>query len=528
MMSAIRAALAPSDEQDHVRIVCFMTDGHVGNDMEIISEVQKHPNARVFAFGIGSSPNRFLLDKMAEHGRGEVEYVTLEDEGSAAARRFHERVRNPLLTDIEIDWAGLPVADVYPKRIPDLFSVKPLILTGRYTSAARGAIRLRGNLAGQNFVKEIPVELPESQTEHDALATLWARTRIDDLVSQDYAGIQTDDPQPDVREAITQLGLEYRLMTQFTSFVAVEEMTVTDGGQPRRIDVPVEMPEGMSREGVFGADDINLQVKERGRQQISLNGGVSGNSGTFVDFRAGSRSISPKPAPSPTPPPPRQQAQSSKDAPKRITVSGGVMQGSATRKVRPAYPPIAKAASAKGAVQIQVTINESGEVIGAQVISGHPILRDAALQAAKQWRFKPTELSGVPVKTQGIITFNFDTGNYATPGETGALTPLTGDQFKQQPRAKLHPSVAALIERLKNKDAKPGAEELRFTRDGKAEIQVWLLDKSAETIEQLKKLGFETLLDPQSSKLIIGRLPVEKLAALVELPAVRYIAPQTK
>src|SRR5262245_58620507 len=252
MMKAIRAALDPSDQQNHVRIVCFMTDGYVGNDMEIISEIQKHSNARVFSFGIGSSVNRFLLDKMAEQGRGEVEYVTLEDDGSAAARRFHERVRNPLLTDIEIDWAGLPVADVYPTRIPDLFSAKPLILTGRYKSAARGVIRLRGNLAGQNFVKEIPVELPESQSEHNSLATLWARTRIDDLMSQDYAGIQSGNTKPDVREAITQLGLEYRLMTQFTSFVAVEETIVTDGGQPRRIDVPVEMPEGVSRKGVFG------------------------------------------------------------------------------------------------------------------------------------------------------------------------------------------------------------------------------------------------------------------------------------
>src|SRR5262249_49984036 len=93
-------------------------------------------------------------------------------------------------------------------------------------------------------VKEIPVDLPESQTEHDSLATLWARTRIDDLMSQDFAGIQNDDPQPDMREAITQLGLEYRLMTQFTSFVAVEEMIVTDGGQPRKVEVPVEVPEG--------------------------------------------------------------------------------------------------------------------------------------------------------------------------------------------------------------------------------------------------------------------------------------------
>src|SRR5688500_19491241 len=106
MMQAIKASLDPSDAQGHVRIVCFLTDGYVGNDMEIIGEVQKHPNARVFAFGIGGSVNRYLLDNMAKHGRGEVEYVALNDDGSAAARRFHERVRNPLLTDISIDWNG--------------------------------------------------------------------------------------------------------------------------------------------------------------------------------------------------------------------------------------------------------------------------------------------------------------------------------------------------------------------------------------------------------------------------------------
>ena len=104
--------------RSHLRVVCFMTDGYVGNDMEIIAEVQRHPNARVFAFGIGSSVNHFLLDSMARYGRGEVEYVGLKDDGSAAARRFHERVRSPLLTDISIDWGGLPVTDVYPAAHP--------------------------------------------------------------------------------------------------------------------------------------------------------------------------------------------------------------------------------------------------------------------------------------------------------------------------------------------------------------------------------------------------------------------------
>lgn len=107
----------------------------------------------------------------------------------------------------------------------------------------------------------------------------------------------------------------------------------------------------------------------------------------------------PPPAPKPTPEP--------TPVPKKINVSGGVLQGSAIRKPAPAYPPIAKAARASGAVQVQVTISEDGRVIEAQVVSGHPLLRDAAVQAARQWVFKPTELSGVPVKVQGILTFNF-------------------------------------------------------------------------------------------------------------------------
>jgi len=242
MMKAIRAALDPSDGQDHVRIVCFMTDGYVGNDNEIIAEVGRHPNARVFAFGIGSAVNRHLLDKMAEQGRGEVEYVGLSDDGSAAARRFHERVRNPLLTDISVDWGGLPVTEIYPQRIPDVFSAKPIYLSGRFTAPAKGVIRIHGKLAGRSITREIAVDFPASEPKHDVLATLWARRKIDDLSMKGT----------DTREQVTQLGLDYKLMTQYTSFVAVEEMTVTDGGRPRRVEVPVEMPDGISYKGVFG------------------------------------------------------------------------------------------------------------------------------------------------------------------------------------------------------------------------------------------------------------------------------------
>ena len=456
MMKAIRAALDPSDAQNHVRVVCFMTDGYVGNDMEIISEVKKHPNARVFAFGIGGSVNRFLLDKMAEHGRGEVEYVTLSDDGSAAAKRFHERVRNPLLTDITIDWSGLPVADVYPERIPDLFSAKPVIVSGRYTGGARGAIKLKGRMSGRDIVRDIQVELPDTESRHDVLATLWARTRVDDLMSQDYNGIQNGNTRDDIREAITQLGLSFRLMTQFTSLVAVEEMTVTDGGEPRKIEVPVDMPEGVSHEGVFGKDGDGRVARYYSR---------SNQQGAISNLPINGRT----PAPAET-----------------VSVTAGNPTG-------PKPPPAANTKAKKGSSA------GSGSSSGIGTGSGR----------------------GVGPGTG----YSMGPGYRALTDRDGLKQLSPEEQKRREVLAKMNPSIAALIERLKNKNAQPAADEAKFVRNGKAEIQVWLTEKSPEVIAGLKQLGFEVVLDPKTAKMIIGRLPIEKLAALADLKSVRYVAP---
>lgn len=430
MMKAIKMALDPSDAQGHIRIVCFMTDAYVGNENEILSEIQKHPNARVFAFGIGNSVNRFLLDKMAEQGRGEVEYVALNDDGSAAAKRFHERVRNPLLTDISIEWNGLPVTDVYPQRIPDLFGAKPVILSGRYTAGGQGTIRLKGKMGGQDFVREIAVDLPESQPANSVLATLWARTRIDDLMSQDYQGAQRGTMKGDVQETITQLGLDHRLMTQFTSFVAVEEMVVTDGGKPRRIDVPIEMPEGVSRVGVFG-DKKTEQFSNFPVQR------------TVTSLYSASEVVNVQSSP------PKSKSRHPING--RIASGAGGGSGAGTAKPAPMV-----------------------------MADGADVLR---------------VLSPEEEKRRDLLT-------------------------------KFHPTLLAVIDRLKEKNTKPGVGEDKFIRDGKAEIQIWLTDKSAENLAKLKALGFEVVLDPKTSKMVIGRLSIEKLGALNELKFVRYVGPQ--
>jgi len=147
MMPAIRTALEGQNDRQRLRIVCFMTDGFIGNDMEILDAVKKNARtARVFSFGVGNGVNRFLIEGMARVGRGASEVVTLESDGDAAAKRFHERTQNPVLTDISVDFGNLPVSEVLPdpEAIPDLFSAQPVVLKGR-TGCFEGH-KVRGRL----------------------------------------------------------------------------------------------------------------------------------------------------------------------------------------------------------------------------------------------------------------------------------------------------------------------------------------------------------------------------------------------
>jgi Ca-activated chloride channel family protein len=253
MMKAINACLAGQDDPQRVRVVCFMTDGYVGNDMAIIDAVKRNAGiARVFSFGIGRSVNRYLLDGMARAGRGEVHYILDERQAAGAAERFYERVRSPVLTDIRLDFGGLAVEQLYPSQIPDLFSSTPVVVKGRYTHGGKGTITLRGRTGEGKFERKIDVTLPEEEPKNEVLAPLWARAKVDDLMQQDLAGVQHGQPNPAMKEEILGLGLRYQLLTQFTSFVAVEHLRITEGNTVRTVAVPVEMPEGVSYEGVFG------------------------------------------------------------------------------------------------------------------------------------------------------------------------------------------------------------------------------------------------------------------------------------
>jgi Ca-activated chloride channel family protein len=279
MMKAIRTALgddAGADkpmEADPIRVVCFMTDGYVGNDADIIAEIKRHSDARVFSFGIGTAVNRFLLTKMAEEGHGDVEFVTAPGEAQAAADRFYERVHSPVLTNIAIDWHGLPVTDVYPKDVRDLFSAKPIIITGRYSGSPAGKITIKGYQGTGDYSRTIPVDFSSAGAGNAALEKIWARHKVEDLMSQDWNGIQAGNSK--YKAEIVQVGLEHSLATQYTSFVAVEERTVVSDGKPVKVEVPVELPEGVSPLAVPGGDERLQTFAKLSRNGAGVGVGTS-------------------------------------------------------------------------------------------------------------------------------------------------------------------------------------------------------------------------------------------------------------
>lgn len=243
MIRGIRAALDFPHDSERTRYVTFMTDGYIGNEAEILGEIEKRLGpSRIFSFGIGSSPNRYLLERMAKVGRGVVAYVGLNDRPQDVIDLFIERTSHPALADLHIDWGGLAVSDVYPHRTPDLFVGRPVILTGRFDGDPSGAtiVRVTGRAGGRDVEIPLSVDLDDSVTTHSALANVWARMKIADLADSMNTG-----PYAEQDLQITQLALDYGLMSAYTAFIAVDSSRRTDGDHGTTVHVAVPVPDGV-------------------------------------------------------------------------------------------------------------------------------------------------------------------------------------------------------------------------------------------------------------------------------------------
>jgi Ca-activated chloride channel family protein len=380
MRAGIEAALALPHDPDRVRMVLFLTDGYIGNEAEIFELVdQQIGDARLFGLGVGGSPNRYLLDGLSAAGRGAVIYAGVGEDIDPIVERFYERIATPVLTDLEIDWGGLAVSDVLPAELPDLFAGQPLTVFGRYQGEPQGSIELRAKT--KTGALELPVGFDLTQARDvQGVSSVWARHEVDRLLGFPTPAYEGIDGWAEAKQAVIELALQHRLLTQFTSFVAVDEHRVVGAdGTPQTIVQPLELPIGTTHSG-FGAGGGGTGEGTIGLGTHGLIGRGGGGSGYGSGVGFGGRG---------TKVPQVQQGKASvlgsidQDIIRRIVRAHINELRACYEKALTADPSLA------GRMVLEISVGSIGQVTDAKITEdqiGHD-LGKCMTKAAKKWRF---------------------------------------------------------------------------------------------------------------------------------------------
>ena len=252
LLPALRQALATPNARDAARSIVVVTDGFVDCETEAFDLIRNHlDRANLFAFGIGSSVNRFLIEGMARAGQGEPFIVTRPDEATAQVQRFRQYIGAPLLAHVKLDFGGLEVYDVEPASVPDVLADRPVTVFGKWKGTPGGTFTVRGKSGAGDFVQTLPLADARVLEDVNPLRYLWARTRIATL--GDYHRLRPDNER--VRE-VTTLGLTYNLLTAWTSFVAVDDVVRNAGGNASLVRQPLPLPQGVENSAVGGGAPI--------------------------------------------------------------------------------------------------------------------------------------------------------------------------------------------------------------------------------------------------------------------------------
>ncbi|NEP14214.1 MAG: after-VIT domain-containing protein [Symploca sp. SIO2C1] len=251
LLRGIQAVLNfPEVDPGRLRSIVLLTDGYIGNENQILAEVQQYLKLgnRLHSFGAGSSVNRFLLNRIAEIGRGISHIIRHDEPADTVVEQFFKQINNPVLTNIQLIWQGEGESPIiYPATPPDLFAEQPLVLFGCKSDRTAGILQVTGNIAGGDLYQQ-SFDLNFEDTGNPAIAQLWGRARIKDLMNRMLRG----ETKVGV-EAVTDTALRYQLLSQYTAFVAVsDDVRVNPNEGSASVQVPVEMPEAVSYEGIFG------------------------------------------------------------------------------------------------------------------------------------------------------------------------------------------------------------------------------------------------------------------------------------
>jgi Ca-activated chloride channel family protein len=401
IVSAMKKALALPRTAGMSRSFVIATDGYISVEPTVLDVVRQNlGDANMFAFGIGTSVNRFLIEGIAHAGMGEPFVVTKPEEAAAAAERFRQYIASPVLTQIKVAFKGFEAYDVEPLSLPDVLSERPVICFGKWKGEPTGTVELTGTSGTGRYRQSFRVAESHPTEANSALRYLWARHRIQLL--GDYAGLGNVEGQ---RKAITELGLKYGLLTNYTSFVAIDSRVRNQGGTVEQVTQPLPLPEGVSNHAVGGAhmsksmaypspgmasgtiarrDSAAMEVVPRAATQ---------------DKEEGKAGVTPPPAtllalPHPRPATPMEIRPGTLAADRSANLPASLAGDLAAKLKAPALTALLAKLPAGSVLELR--INAAGQVVAASFSSSFPTTTKA-LKLIRTWRFADWKGTGITV-----------------------------------------------------------------------------------------------------------------------------------
>jgi Ca-activated chloride channel family protein len=252
LMKALETAnKIPRPNPDLSRAFVIVTDGYIDAEQDAFQFIRNNNNnTNVFSFGIGSSVNRYLIEGLAFMGNGEPMIIINENEAQKQAEQFRNYINTPLLTRVKVDYGDFQAIEVEPYSVPDMLAERPVVIFGKYKGSPTGTITLTGKAGQKSYKRSFKLSDVKADTNHAAIRYLWAREKIKLLDYMDnthsyYYANQNDNRESNVKK-ITELGLKYNLMTNYTSFIAIDEQLVMKDGKLITVKQPIPLPEGVS------------------------------------------------------------------------------------------------------------------------------------------------------------------------------------------------------------------------------------------------------------------------------------------
>lgn len=396
-------------------VIVLLTDGQVGNENEILQSVlnamKGRQPSRVYSFGIGTNVSDQLLKNLARETHGAVEFIFPGERIEHKVVAQFARAIAPRVTGLSVKFSGVELAEIAPAELPPLVDAEPWTIFGRYETGGRGTATISGRAGGEEFVVEVPLNLPD-RCEKPAIAKLWASERI-----RDFSSAKLDGRRADAMKArIIELSTTHGVASQYTSFVVVEKRSGdrrAQGGTPDTRVVPVNAPAGW-----VGIGRAELEADAEEDEFVASNRRANPSKKRAAPPKASAPTTGSVPgaprtmwSPSPAAPPPQgamrggSRTRSQGAAPPPPSMAGPASGMPAPMPSMPSMPSMAapmapsgagygSSHGALGSSDEGASFDEIDDALRAEPIQAAPEAKPSLLERAKAFLSKPSAAKG--------------------------------------------------------------------------------------------------------------------------------------